>query len=153
MCVSVLDFWLSLPTLFSCFWRRVLSCHHQVNGFKAGGHEATTKVLRTATGKIVIELYRVQLPDPRFDNLCKMYKPKSEVPAYLNVTDIAGLVRGASEGEGLGNEFLSHIQAVDGIFHMIRLFESDEVTHVDDSVDPVRDLETITGELCLKDMA
>ena len=66
-----------------------------------------------------------------------MYKPKSEVPAYLNVTDIAGLVRGASEGEGLGNEFLSHIAAVDGIYHMVRLFESDEVTHVDDCVDPV----------------
>jgi len=94
---------------------------------------------------------RVKLPDERFDTLCKMYKPKSEVPAYLNVTDIAGLVRGASEGEGLGNEFLSHIQAVDGIFHMVRLFENDEVTHVDDSVDPVRDLDTITAELCIKD--
>jgi len=94
---------------------------------------------------------RVQLPDPRFEKLCSMYKPKSEVPAYLNVTDIAGLVRGASEGEGLGNEFLSHIAAVDGIYHMVRLFESDEVTHVDDSVDPVRDLQTITAELCIKD--
>lgn len=96
---------------------------------------------------------RVQLPDDRFTDLCKRYKPKSEVPAYLNITDIAGLVKGASEGEGLGNAFLSHIQAVDGIYHMVRLFENDEVTHVDDSVDPVRDLETITSELALKDRA
>merc|ERR1712194_379428 len=79
--------------------------------------------------------------------------PKSIVPAYLNVTDIAGLVRGAHGGVGLGNDFLSHIQAVDGIFHMIRLFEDTDVTHVDDSVDQVRDLETITQELCLKDLA
>jgi obg-like ATPase 1 len=68
------------------------------------------------------------------------------------VTDIAGLVRGAAEGAGLGNAFLSHIQAVDGIFHVVRAFESDEVVHVDDSVDPVRDLETIQHELCLKDL-
>ena len=96
---------------------------------------------------------RCKVPDARFEKLVGMWKPKSVVPAYLNVTDIAGLVRGAHEGAGLGNEFLSHIQAVDGIFHMCRLFEDDEVTHVDDSVDPVRDLETITSELCLKDMA
>lgn len=96
---------------------------------------------------------RVQLQDPRWKKLCEMWKPKSQVPAYLNLTDIAGLVRGAHEGEGLGNEFLSHIQAVDGIFHMVRIFENDEVTHVDDCVDPVRDLDTITSELCLKDMA
>jgi ribosome-binding ATPase YchF (GTP1/OBG family) len=67
------------------------------------------------------------------------------------VTDIAGLIKGASEGAGLGNAFLSHIAAVDGIFHLIRAFDSDEVIHVDDSVDPIRDLETIQGELCLKD--
>jgi len=96
---------------------------------------------------------RCKVPDPRFEKLCEMWKPKSIVPAYLNVTDIAGLVRGAHEGAGLGNDFLSHIQAVDGIFHMIRLFEDTDVTHVDDSVDPVRDLETITQELCLKDLA
>lgn len=70
----------------------------------------------------------------------------------LHVTDIAGLIRGASEGAGLGNAFLSHIQAVDGIYHVIRAFESEEVIHVDDSVDPVRDLETIQSELCKKDM-
>jgi ribosome-binding ATPase YchF (GTP1/OBG family) len=67
------------------------------------------------------------------------------------VTDIAGLIRGASEGAGLGNAFLSHIAAVDGIYHLVRAFDSDEVIHVDDSVDPIRDLETIQGELCAKD--
>jgi len=75
------------------------------------------------------------------------------VPAKLLVTDIAGLIKGASEGAGLGNAFLSHIQAVDGIYHCVRAFESDEVIHVDDSVDPVRDLETIQSELCKKDLA
>ena len=69
----------------------------------------------------------------------------------LKVTDIAGLIKGASEGAGLGNAFLSHIAAVDGIFHLVRSFDSDEVIHVDDSVDPIRDLETIQGELCAKD--
>lgn len=96
---------------------------------------------------------RVQVPDERYDKLCALWKPPSEYPAFLNITDIAGLVRGASKGEGLGNEFLSNIMATDGIFHMVRVFESDEVVHVDDSIDPVRDLETITMELCLKDIA
>ena len=81
-----------------------------------------------------------------------LWKPPSQYPAYLHVTDIAGLVRGAAEGAGLGNAFLSHIQAVDGIFHVVRAFDSDEVVHVDDSVDPVRDLDTIQHELCLKDL-
>lgn len=69
------------------------------------------------------------------------------------MTDIAGLIKGASEGAGLGNAFLSHIAAVDGIFHLIRAFDSEEIVHVDDSVDPIRDLETIQGELCAKDAA
>lgn len=69
----------------------------------------------------------------------------------MKVTDIAGLIKGASEGAGLGNAFLSHIAAVDGIYHLIRGFDCDEVIHVDDSVDPIRDLETIQGELCAKD--
>ena len=69
------------------------------------------------------------------------------------MTDIAGLIRGASEGAGLGNAFLSHIAAVDGIYHLIRAFDSEEVVHVDDTVDPIRDLETIQGELCAKDLA
>jgi len=92
------------------------------------------------------------VPDQRFDYLCDLHKPGNKIPAYLHVTDIAGLIKGASEGAGLGNAFLSHIAAVDGIFHLIRAFENDEIMHVDDSVDPVRDLETITSELCMKDL-
>lgn len=91
------------------------------------------------------------VPDKNFKYLADCWKPPSVVPAVLKVTDIAGLIRGASEGAGLGNAFLSHIAAVDGIFHLVRAFDSDEVIHVDDSVDPIRDLETIQGELCAKD--
>mmetsp|Transcript_10488 Transcript_10488/g.22087 ORF Transcript_10488/g.22087 Transcript_10488/m.22087 type:complete len:428 (+) Transcript_10488:125-1408(+) len=91
------------------------------------------------------------VPSKDFKYLADCYKPPSVVPAVLKVTDIAGLIKGASEGAGLGNAFLSHIAAVDGIFHLVRAFDSDEVIHVDDSVDPIRDLETIQGELCAKD--
>jgi len=91
------------------------------------------------------------VPDKNFKYLADTWKPPSVVPAALKVTDIAGLIKGASEGAGLGNAFLSHIAAVDGIYHLIRGFDSDEVIHVDDSVDPIRDLETIQGELCAKD--
>jgi GTP-binding protein YchF len=96
-------------------------------------------------------MVRCIVPDQKFKYLAKTYKPPSVVPAALKVVDIAGLIRGASEGAGLGNAFLSHIAAVDGIFHLVRAFDSDEVVHVDDSVDPIRDLETIESELCLKD--
>lgn len=93
------------------------------------------------------------VPDKNFKYLADTYKPASVIPAVLKVTDIAGLIKGASEGAGLGNAFLSHIAAVDGIYHLVRAFDSDEVVHVDDSVDPIRDLETIQGELCAKDSA
>ncbi|KAE9452430.1 hypothetical protein C3L33_15673, partial [Rhododendron williamsianum] len=95
---------------------------------------------------------RVYVPDERFEWLCQLYKPKSEVSAFLEIHDIAGLVRGAHQGQGLGNSFLSHIRAVDGIFHVLRAFEDPDIIHVDDSVDPVRDLEVITEELRLKDL-
>mmetsp|Transcript_20454 Transcript_20454/g.44398 ORF Transcript_20454/g.44398 Transcript_20454/m.44398 type:complete len:428 (-) Transcript_20454:252-1535(-) len=91
------------------------------------------------------------VPDQKFKYLVNTWKPPSVVPAVLKIVDIAGLIKGASEGAGLGNAFLSHIAAVDGIFHLVRAFESDEVIHVDDSVDAIRDLETIQTELCLKD--
>ena len=95
---------------------------------------------------------RVAVPDKRYQALCDIWKPPSTYPAYLHLVDIAGLIKGASEGAGLGNAFLSHIQAVDGIFHLVRAFDSKEITHVDDSIDPARDLETITEELCKKDL-
>ncbi|CAK9171203.1 unnamed protein product [Ilex paraguariensis] len=93
---------------------------------------------------------RIYIPDERFEWLCQLYKPKSEVSAFLEIHDIAGLVRGAHQGQGLGNNFLSHIRAVDGIFHVLRAFEDPDIIHVDDSVDPVRDLEVISAELRLK---
>jgi ribosome-binding ATPase YchF (GTP1/OBG family) len=96
---------------------------------------------------------RCVVPDKNFKYLTDTWKSPSLVPASMKVVDIAGLIKGASEGAGLGNAFLSHIAAVDGIFHLCRAFDSDEVIHVDDSVDPIRDLETIQSELCLKDLA
>lgn len=88
---------------------------------------------------------RVNVPDDRFRWLCDLYAPKSQVPAFLEIVDIAGLVKGAANGEGLGNAFLSHIAAVDGVFHVARAFEDVDVTHVEDRVDPVEDLEIIHG--------
>ncbi|XP_059611319.1 obg-like ATPase 1 [Phlebotomus argentipes] len=95
---------------------------------------------------------RVPVPDARFDFLCEYHKPASKVPAYLNVVDIAGLVKGAAEGQGLGNAFLSHISACDAIFHLARAFDDDDVTHVEGEVNPVRDLDIISEELRLKDV-
>lgn len=95
---------------------------------------------------------RCAVPDARYEFLCNLWQPASMYPAYLMVTDIAGLIKGASEGAGLGNAFLSHIQAVDGLFHVVRAFDNDDIVHVEDSVDPVRDLETIQSELCKKDL-
>lgn len=96
---------------------------------------------------------KVPVPDERFDHLVAVHKPKSVVPAVLTVTDIAGLVKGAADGAGLGNAFLSNIQAVDGIFHVCRAFAGDEIVHVEGRVDPVADLEIIHNELRLKDTA
>ncbi|XP_067928820.1 obg-like ATPase 1 [Watersipora subatra] len=95
---------------------------------------------------------RVAVPDDRWRFLCDYHKPASKVPAYLNVLDIAGLVKGASEGQGLGNAFLSHIKQCDAIFHMSRAFEDEDVTHVEGDVDPVRDLDVIFHELRAKDL-
>lgn len=95
---------------------------------------------------------RVPVPDPRFEFLVDYFKPLSKVPSFLNVVDIAGLVKGAHEGQGLGNAFLSNIKACDAIFHMCRIFEDDEVTHVEGEVNPVRDMEIIHEELRLKDV-
>lgn len=96
---------------------------------------------------------RVVVNDERFDWLVEHYKPLSRVPAFLNVTDIAGLVKGASEGQGLGNAFLSHVSACDALFHLCRAFDDDDIVHVEGEVNPFRDLEIISQELILKDQA
>ncbi|KAL4439237.1 hypothetical protein ABPG77_004139 [Micractinium sp. CCAP 211/92] len=95
---------------------------------------------------------RVTVPDARFDWLVEKVQPKSSVPAFLEVCDIAGLVKGAAEGAGLGNAFLSNIAAVDGIFHVCRAFDDADVVHVEDRVDPVEDLDIIHSELRAKDV-
>jgi len=94
---------------------------------------------------------KIFVPDQRFEKLCEMYKPKSKVSASISIFDIAGLVKGASTGAGLGNAFLSHIAAVDGIYHMVRAFPNEEVIHEEGDVDPVRDMAIITEELFEKD--
>ncbi|KAI8382961.1 cytoplasmic protein [Blakeslea trispora] len=94
---------------------------------------------------------RVEVPDERFNWLIDTYQPKKVTPAHLTVVDIAGLVRGASQGAGLGNAFLSNVASVDAIYHLVRAFENDDITHVEDTVDPVRDLEIIQNELRIKD--
>ena len=94
----------------------------------------------------------VPVPDPRFEALVALYQPQKQVPATVEFVDIAGLVRGASKGEGKGNAFLSHIRDVDAIAHVVRCFRDDDVTHVDGRVDPVADVATIETELMLKDL-
>ena len=94
----------------------------------------------------------VNVPDKRLDALAAIYNPKKITPAILEFVDIAGLVKGASKGEGLGNKFLSHIRQVDVIVHVVRCFENENIIHVDGNVNPVRDIETINLELILADM-
>lgn len=94
----------------------------------------------------------VAVPDYRLDELAKMYLPKKITPAVIEFVDIAGLVKGASKGEGLGNKFLSHIREVDAVIHVVRCFDNDDIMHVSGSVDPKRDIETINLELILSDL-
>ena len=94
----------------------------------------------------------VLVPDHRLDVLAEMYHPKKVTPTTIEFVDIAGLVKGASRGEGLGNKFLSHIREVDAIVHVVRCFEDENIIHVEGSVDPVRDIETINLELIFADM-
>lgn len=94
----------------------------------------------------------VEVPDERLDKLTELVKPEKTIPATVEFVDIAGLVKGASEGEGLGNKFLHHIREVDAICHMIRAFEGGDIIHVDGSIDPKRDRETIETELALADL-
>ncbi len=94
----------------------------------------------------------VTVPDSRLDVLAKMYDPKKYTPAIIQFVDIAGLVKGAAQGEGLGNKFLSNIRECDAIIHVVRCFEDDNIIHVDGSVNPLRDIETINMELIFSDM-
>lgn len=94
----------------------------------------------------------VPVPDSRLDYLSDIYNPEKYTPAVVEFVDIAGLVKGASQGEGLGNKFLSHIREVDAIIHVVRCFENSDIVHVDGSVDPVRDLDIINMELILSDI-
>ena len=95
----------------------------------------------------------VAVADPRLEALSELVKPKKTVPAIMEFVDIAGLVRGASKGEGLGNQFLGHIRQVDAVAHVVRCFEDDDITHVQDQVDPVADIQIIETELMLADLA
>ena len=94
----------------------------------------------------------VNVPDPRLERLESLVQPEKVIPATVEIVDIAGLVRGASKGEGLGNQFLSNIRETDAILHVLRCFDNDNIVHVDGSVDPIRDKETIDLELQLKDL-
>lgn len=95
---------------------------------------------------------RVGVPDDRLDQLAKIQNSQTKIPTQLEIVDIAGLVKGASKGEGLGNQFLANIREVDAIIHMLRCFEDEDITHVEGSVDPVRDAQVIETELLLADI-
>ena len=95
---------------------------------------------------------KVAVPDPRLDNIAKISKSVSVIPTYLEFVDIAGLVKGASKGEGLGNKFLAHIREVDAIVHVLRAFQNEDILHVEGSIDPIRDMEIIETELIIADL-
>src|ERR1700761_2747385 len=95
---------------------------------------------------------RVSVPDERLDKLAALANSIKIIPTQLEFVDIAGLVRGAARGEGLGNKFLAHIREVDAVIHVLRCFEGGDVTHVEGSVDPIRDAETVETELMLADL-
>jgi len=95
---------------------------------------------------------RVAVPDNRLQKLAQIVKSVKTIPAYMDFVDIAGLVRGASKGEGLGNKFLAHIREVDVIVHLVRCFEDENITHVSGKINPIKDIETITTELKLADL-
>jgi len=94
----------------------------------------------------------VPVPDRRLERLAEIIRPANVIPTTIEFVDIAGLVKGASRGEGLGNQFLGHIREVDAIAHIVRCFEDENVVHVDGKVDPLRDIEVVETELVLKDL-
>src|SRR6476659_1028796 len=101
---------------------------------------------------MALEVGVVAVPDARLNTINQFIKTEKIIPAQVRVVDIAGIVRGASTGEGLGNKFLSHIREVDAILHVVRCFESTDIIHVENSVDPLRDIDTIDTELALADL-
>lgn len=118
------------------------------NALTAAGAEASNYPFCTIEPNVGI----VPVPDSRLETIRKFIESEKIVPSALRLVDIAGLVKGASTGEGLGNKFLSHIRNVDAILEVVRCFENDDVTHVDGSVDPLRDISTIETELLLADL-
>src|SRR5471030_2610556 len=96
---------------------------------------------------------RVLMPDPRLDQLAAIVKPQKVVPTTMEFVDIAGLVKGASTGEGLGNQFLAHIRETDAILHVVRCFENTDIVHVDGRISPLRDISVIQTELLLSDLS
>lgn len=118
------------------------------NALTKAGAEAANYAFCTIDPNVGV----VAVPDKRLDALAEIYHPEKYTPATIEFVDIAGLVKGASQGEGLGNKFLSHIREVDAILHVVRCFENPDVIHVENSVDPVRDVDTINTELILADV-
>ncbi len=118
------------------------------NSLAKGGAESANYPFCTIEPNVGI----VPVPDERIDLLGELYSTKRKVPATIEFVDIAGLVKGASKGEGLGNQFLANIREVDAIIHVVRCFDDDNVVHVDGSVDPARDIETIDLELIFADL-
>jgi ribosome-binding ATPase len=118
------------------------------NALSAAGAQAANYPFCTIEPNVGV----VPVPDDRLERISTMVKPKKTTPTSLEFVDIAGLVRGASKGEGLGNQFLANIRQVDAVLHVLRCFEDGNVTHVEGSVDPARDREVVDTELCLKDL-
>lgn len=118
------------------------------NAITAAGAEAANYPFCTIEPNVGV----VVVPDHRIDRLVEIYRPAKVVPTAIEFLDIAGLVKGASKGEGLGNQFLSHIRNVDAVAHVVRCFDDTNVVHVDGSVDPKRDIEVVETELILKDL-
>lgn len=119
------------------------------NALTAAGAEAANYPFATIEPNVGV----VPVPDERLDRIEAVIATQKVIPAAVEILDIAGLVKGASEGEGLGNQFLGHIRSVDAILHVVRCFESSDITHVEGSVDPSRDIDTIELELVLADLA
>lgn len=118
------------------------------NALTCAGAEASNYPFCTIEPNVGI----VPIPDKRLDKLFEMFNPPKKTAAFIKFVDIAGIVKGASQGEGLGNKFLANIREVDAIIHVVRLFEDENVTHVMNSVDPLRDIEVINTELMLADL-